>query len=103
MPLPDVACENCSASCTDLYDVVGSVVKVAYDAVACQVDASLCDDFHGFVSHAEPNHPDGDYVAGWIVGISARDGNQNTRAGLMMPLMVAEVGIKLLESGYPTI
>lgn len=103
MPIPDADCDTCSATCTSLYEVVGSVVAVAYEAVACQLDPALCDGFTGFVSHDEPNHPEGDYVAGWIASLGVRDRNQNTSAGLMLPIAVAEIGIKLMESGYPTI
>lgn len=102
MPIPDLTCDI-PASCTLLYEVTQSVVKVAYDAVAAQLDPAVCDNFTGLVTHAEPHHPDGDYVAGWIAGIIARDRNQNTAAGLVFPLMVAEIGVKLMESGYPTI
>jgi len=102
MPIPDLSCDT-TASCTLLYQVVQSVVQVAYDAVAKQVDPAACDDFTGLVTHAEPHHPDGDYVAGWIAGIVPRDRNQNTTAGLVFPRMVAEIGVKLMESGYPTI
>lgn len=103
MPLPDTECVDCSASCTTLYEVVHSVAQVAYDAVACQLTPTACDNFTGFVSHAEPHHPNADYVAAWIARIYPRDRNQNTSAGLMFPLMMAEIGIKLVESGYPTI
>lgn len=103
MPIPASDCDTCTAGCTTLYEVVGSVVSVAYEAVACQLEPSLCEGFTGFVSHAEPYHPEGDYVAGWISGITARDGNQNTPAGLVFPLMVAEISIKLMETGYPTV
>lgn len=103
MPLPPTDCETCSPSCTSLYEVVGSVVSVAYEAVAAQLDAATCSGFYGFVSHAEPNHPDGDYVAGWISRLQARDGNQITPAGLMFPRPQVEITVKLCESGYPTI
>ncbi|MCD6056567.1 MAG: hypothetical protein K0R44_39 [Thermomicrobiales bacterium] len=103
MPLPDVDCTDCSASCTSLYEVVGSVVAVAYEAVASQLDPATCDEFVGFVSHAEPNHPGSDYVAGWIASVRPRDRNQSTSSGLMFPLPQVEVAIKLSESGYPTI
>jgi hypothetical protein len=103
MPIPDTSCENCSPTCNSLFDVVGSIVTVAYEAVACQLTPALCENFTGFVSHAEPNHPDADYVAGWIAGIGIRDQNQNTPAGLMLPIPVVEVGVKLAETGYPTV
>ena len=103
MPLPDSECVDCSASCTTLFEVVHSVAQVAYDAVACQLTPTACDNFTGFVSHAEPHHPNADYVAAWIARVLPRDGNQNTAAGLMLPLLVADIGIKLVESGYPTI
>jgi hypothetical protein len=80
-----------------------SVVAVAHSAVACQLDAAACDQFVGYVSHAEPNHPEAEYVAGWIARITPRDGNQNTSAGLVYPRPVVEIGVKLCESGYPTI
>jgi hypothetical protein len=102
MPLPDTECDT-SVSCTTLYEVVGSVVAVAYDAVARQLDPASCDRFTGFVSHAEPNHPDGDYVAGWVARLMPRDRNQNTPAGLVLPIPQVEIGVKLCESGYPTI
>lgn len=103
MPLPDAECDTCSASCTTLYEVVGSVVSVAYDAVACQLNPATCGDFMGFVSHAEPNHPDGDYVAGWVARLSPRDQNQTSPSGLLFPIPQVEIGVKLCESGYPTI
>lgn len=102
MPIPDLTCES-TPGCTVLYEVTQSVVQVAYDAVMKVIDPSLCDSFTGLVTHGEPHHPAGDYVAGWIVGIGARDRNQNNAAGLMFPVMTAEIGVKMVESGYPTI
>jgi hypothetical protein len=102
MPIPDADCDTCSATCTSLYELAGSVLAVAYEAVACQLDPALCDGFHGFVSHAEPNILDGDYVATWVSSLGVRDRNQNTSAGLMLPIATAEIAIKLMESGFPT-
>jgi hypothetical protein len=55
-----------------------------------------------FVSHGEPSFTNGgDYVAAWLVSMTPATGTPNRSPSLPRPR--ATFGIKIMESGYPTL
>jgi len=102
MPLPKFDCEiPCSTQCHSMYDAAHAITKIAFDAVVCQMDPVECEQMTGYVTIGEPNNPLGNYVAGWIDSLEPRE-RANTQS-LMMPIPVATVNVRILESGYPMI
>jgi hypothetical protein len=103
VPLPDATCAvPTDVCCTSIFDVAETIAIVAYDAVAECLDAEDCTRLGWYVSVNEPSYAKGDYVGVWLQSMIPRPGTGTTRANFL-PRPQATFGVKLIESGWPTI
>jgi hypothetical protein len=99
----DLTCQEADCEpCHSFYDVVGDVVAVGYQAVCAVLGETGCDGLTAYVSVGEPSLPTGEYLGGWLIEMIPYNPASSKAAALgMVPRLLATVGLKLLEAGYP--
>lgn len=90
--------------CDCLYNTVDALVVAAADAVLACLPTELCDTFYRQVSIGPPVGP-GDYMAGWIDTIVPAPSRQAQPGAkqVLAPRLIANIGLRLVEGGYPTL
>lgn len=83
--------------CVELFDLADGLLEAVTNAIAECLAANECSTPpRTYVSVGEPNDPASDYLAVFIANIVP------TASTGVMPVVNVELGVKLLEEGWPT-
>lgn len=102
--LPALCPDPTDPCCDCIYTITQALVDAAADAVAACLPVDECELLGRYVSIGRPVGP-GDYVAGWLEQLRPAPSRQNTAGAkqVLAPRLLATIGIRLVESGFPTI
>jgi hypothetical protein len=104
--LPNWQCDEipCDTPCSLYNNVVSDVVSVAYRALCAELPEEACQGIYGYVTVGEPVHPLGNYIGGWVQGVTPYNPRNSQAAALqIIPRALVAVGVKLMETGWPTL
>lgn len=102
--IPEWCADPIDPCCDCLYLITRDLVDAAADAVAECLPVDLCSELARHVSIGRPVGP-GDFVGGWIESITPAPSRQNSAGTkqILAPRMLGNIGIRLVETGFPTV